>query len=303
MQTKSIERAERLVLNEYIDVIYKPMYNWYDYHNHFYSVWDCFEYKLMTSDLLSKNNINVVEYVVNALQLGYYCDIWLDTFYIPGKNGYKQKHMTHGILIFAYCAKTQEFCGLSYNSKEQYDELRIPVKALYMGCSTSHFDHIALVKNKEDAIIEYNLQDLCNKLKAYLNSICHDDNKRFSKKSSEQYYNHEASQKYIEEFKKAADKDEYIHLTALYSFAEHKRIMQWRVKYISDKESFPLNFDNIYFSTIEETEKLVNLGIKYNITKRKNICSHMEKIMDQLCQSEKLSIEKILKYVNESLSK
>ncbi len=302
MQTQNIERAERLVLNEYIDVIYKPAYNWYDYHNHFYSALDCFEYKVMTSDLLAENNINIVEYIINALRLGYYCDTWLDTYYIPGKPGYEHIHMTHGVLIYAYSAENREFFALSYNSKEQYCELRIPIKAIYMACSNSYFDYIALVKNHESTIIEYDLHELCAKLSAYLNSICHDDNKRFSKKSPRQYYNYDATQKYIEEFKKVADNDDYVHLTSLYSFAEHKRIMMWRVKYISNKEKLPVDFDEAYASTIEATERLVNLGIKYNITKRKSICTNMENIMHQLCINEKLAIDELLVCVNPKYS-
>ena len=133
MQAESKERAERYVLNEYIEVIYKPWDNWYDYHNFLYDSWDCLEYKRMTLDLLAENGINIVEYIIHALKLGYYCDVWLDTYYIPGKPEYKQRHMTHGILIFSYLAKEQEFCAMSYSSKGQYEELHIPIKAVYSG--------------------------------------------------------------------------------------------------------------------------------------------------------------------------
>ena len=99
-----------------------------------------------------------------------------------------------------------------------------------------------------------------------------------------------------------ADNDDYVHLTSLYSFAEHKRIMMWRVKYISNKEKLPVDFDEAYASTIEATERLVNLGIKYNITKRKSICTNMENIMHQLCINEKLAIYELLVCVNPKYS-
>ena len=294
MQAENKECAERLILNEYIDVIFKPTYNWYDYHNYMYDSWDCLECKKMTYDLLNENSINVVEYIIHALSLGYYCDVWLDTYYIPDIPGYKQSHMTHGILIFSFSAATREFGALSYDLNGYYDELHIPIKALYMGCSNSYFDYINLIKNRKSTIIEYDIRELYAKLNNYLNSVCHDDNKRYSKKCAQQYYNYEASQKFIENLKKVADKDKYVHLTSLFSFAEHKRIMMWRIQYIANKEKLPFNFGETYASTIKFTEMLINLGIKYNMTNRGDILKYMENIMNNLCDIEKNALELLL---------
>ena len=294
LQSVSKERAERLVLNEYIDVVYKPWDDWYDYHNYLYSSWECLDYRRMTSDLLRKNGINVIEYIIHALSLGYYADAWLDAYYIPGKPGYARRHMTHGILIFAYAADSREFRALSYNSAGHYDELRIPVKSVFMGCSNAYFHYINPIKNNPGIIVEYNARELCGRLRDYLNSVCHDDNKRYNKKSSQQYYNYEATQKFIDFFSEKTSKNGYVHLTSLYSFAEQKRIMMWRVKFIAEKEKLPLHFDEAYSLVVNQTNNLVNLGIKYNLTQSPRICNRMKDVMVALCNNERNAIEHLL---------
>ncbi len=302
LQAANKERAERIVLSEYIDVIYRPWDNWYDYHNHLYNSWDCLEYRRMTPDLIDENGINVIEYIVHALKLGYYCDIWLDTYYIPGKPGYGQKHMTHGILIFSYFADSREFGALSYNSVGNYGVLHVPIKSVFMGCCNSYFHYINLIKNNPRAIVEYNVRELYEKLNDYLNSVCHDDNKRYNKKCTQQYYNYEATLKFIECFCEKTSKDRHVHMTSLYSFAEQKRVMMWRIKSITDKENLPLNVDETYSSAVKQTERLINLGIKLNLTRKNSICNSMKNIMKKLCCDEKESIELVLSALREKLS-
>lgn len=290
LQATNKERAERLILNEYIDVIYKPWYNWYDYHNYYYTFWDCLDCKRMTADLLEANSINIIEYVIKALKLGYYSDIWLDTYYIPDKPGFGKVHNTHGIIIYSYFSDSREFGALSYNNADHYDELRIPVEALYMGCSNRHFEYINLIKNNLSAPIDYDIHLLHKKLKDYLNSICYDDNKRYSKKCPLQYYNLEANQKLIETL---LSESTNLHITSLYGFAEHKRIMMWRLKYIAEKEELPLYIDDIYSSVYNDAESLVNLGIKFNRTKNPNDKERIIKKMENMCEEERTIIYKI----------
>ena len=294
LQAANKERADRIVLNEYIDVVYKPWDNWFDYHNYLYNSWECLDYRRMTPDLLKENGINVIAYIIHALHLGYYADVWLDTYYIPGKPGYAQRHMTHGILIFAYVTDSREFRALSYNSAGHYDELFIPVRAVFMGCSNAYFHYINLIKNNPNVIVEYNVRELCGKLRDYLNSVCYDDNKRYNKKSSQQYYNYEATQKFIDFFSEKTSKNGYVHLTSLYSFAEQKRIMMWRVKFIAEKEKLQLRFDEAYGLVVNQTDNLVNLGIKYNLTQSPKICNRMKDVMVALCNNERNAIEHLL---------
>lgn len=234
IQADRKEKAERMVLSDYIEVIYKPLYNWFDYHNYIYECWESIDYNKITRDVLTANSINVAEYIINGLKSGYYSDIWLDTYYIPGKPGYGQKHMSHGILIHGYDSVTQSFIALTYTDKGQYQELVVSIKAVVLACDSKYFSHINLIRSNKCAIVKYDIHNIRNNLNNYINSICYDDNTRYNKKTPLQYYNYTACLGFGKYMQKRAENYGYIHTTALYGYSGHKRIMMWRLQYINE---------------------------------------------------------------------
>jgi len=130
---------------------------------------------------------------LSALKIGYYCDIWLDTYYIPGKPGHGKTHTTHGLLIYGYDAAIQSFKTLTYTDTGKYEDLIVLVENLAAACSNDFFSHINLLKNEINTVVKYDIHIIREKLKKYIDSECYDDNMRYSKKSSEQYYNYNAS--------------------------------------------------------------------------------------------------------------
>mgnify|MGYP006920174395 FL=1 len=94
------DKAEMFVLNEYIDVVFRPWYHYFDYDNHLYDSWDCITCCCLNRETIMVNKINVVDCVLNGLNMGYYSDLWLDTYYIPGKPDYGSLHLSHGLLVY-----------------------------------------------------------------------------------------------------------------------------------------------------------------------------------------------------------
>lgn len=219
IQADKKDKAERILLSDYIEVIYKPWCNWFDYHNHLYEYWESIDYRRLSKDILDANQINIVEYIINGLTIGYYSDIWLDTFYIPDKPGYGKRHMSHGILVYGYDSTTNSFCALSYTNKGQYQELNVPVQAVALACTNKYFMYINLIRSRKGSIVEYDVHKIRDRLYNYINSICYDDNTRYSKKSSHQYYGYEACVRFMDNTKKHAESDKYIHTTALYGYS------------------------------------------------------------------------------------
>lgn len=299
IQVNRKEKAERMILSDYIEIIYKPTYDWFDYHNYSYEHWEIIEYSKITRDILVANNINVAEYIINCLKAGYYSDIWLDTYYIPGKPGYGRKHMSHGILIYEYDSATQSFAALTYTSKERYQELVVPIKAVVLACSNKYFERLNLIRSNKSAIVEYDIHEIRNKLSDYVNSICHDDNTRCSKKSPQQYYNYTACLEFGKHTEKQAEYNGYIHTTALYGYSEHKRLMMWRLQYIDKYEELQvpkLKEDTEIY--IRKAESLVNLGLKFNMTKSKNTMNSVIRIIDELNCAEKALVALVINAID-----
>lgn len=308
IQADKKDKAERIILSDYIEVIYKPWCNWFDYHNYLYEYWDYIDYRRLSKEILDANNINIIDYIINGLRIGYYSDIWLDTFYIPGKPGYGEIHMSHGLLIYGYNSDTSSFCALSYTDKGQYQEMSIPIKFVALACTNRYFMYINLIRSRKGSVVEYDVHKIRDGLYNYINSICYDDNTRYSKKSSQQYYGYEACVRFMENTKEQAETDKHIHTTAMYGYTEHKRLMMWRLRYIADHEKLSISgISEITELYIRKTERLMNLCLKFNFTKSKSVSNSIVSSIGEMNSAEKTLIESVIeaidnKYASSKLS-
>ena len=294
MQTERIDRVKRFILQEYID-IYKPFYDWFDYHNYLYDHWECLKFRKTSRDILSANNITIVDFILSALKIGYYCDIWLDTYYIPGKPGHGKTHTTHGLLIYGYDAAIQSFKTLTYTDTGKYEDLIVLVENLAAACSNDFFSHINLLKNEINTVVKYDIHIIREKLKKYIDSECYDDNMRYSKKSSEQYYNYNASCAFLNNIETKALKNKSIHRTALYSYVEQKRIMMWRLQYLNEYEHLNIPDLKQKAQLVEaKSEMLLNLGLKYNILQNQHIIQRVKTLIEWINKSEVELINSVL---------
>lgn len=299
VQADKKEKAERIILSDYIEIVYKPWYNWFDYHNYLYEYWDCIDYQKLSKEILNANNINIIDYIINGLKIGYYSDIWLDTFYIPGKSGYGERHMSHGILIYGYNSDTSSFNALSYTYRGQYQEMIIPIRSVALACTNKYFMYINLIRKRKGSVVEYDVHKIRDGLYNYINSICYDDNTRYSKKSLQQYYGYEACVQFMENTKNQAAIDKFIHTTAMYGYSEHKRLMMWRLRYIVDYENLPISQiserTELY---VRKSEQLMNLCLKFNITKSQHIANSIVQLIEEMNSVEKILIESVIEAID-----
>ena len=303
VQADKKDKVERIILSDYIEVIYKPWYNWFDYHNYLYEYWDCIDYRRLSKEILDAHDINIIDFIINGLRIGYYSDIWLDTFYIPGKPGYGERHMTHGIQIYGYNSDTSSFCALSYTDKGQYQEMSIPIKAVALACTNKYFMYINLIRSRKGSVVEYDVHKIRDGLYNYINSICYDDNTRYSKKSLQQYYGYEASVRFLENTNNQAETDKYIHTTAMYGYTEHKRLMMWRLKYIANYENLLIpKINEITELYIRKSKQLMNLCLKFNITKSQNISSSIVNSIGEMNSAEKTLIKSVIQALDDKYS-
>lgn len=295
IQSHRMERAERIVLSDFIDVVFKPDYHLFDFHTYGYESMKSLDYMRIARDFFDVNPISVNTVILNGLKKGYYSDIWLDTYYIPGKPGYKKYHKTHGILIFGFDCKKRVYSVLSYTSEGLYREITVPVEAVELGCSDCFFTHLTMLKSKKAFVPNYDVNDLKIKLLNYLESRCWDDNTRFNEKSVTQYYNFEASLRFEDYIMDLGERNESIPWTTLYSYAEQKKIMAWRIQYISTKENLPIDkIASRVAKTNNYAELIVNLGIKYSLDKSKKTLYRIKDIVHSLNKEEKVMLHELI---------
>ena len=266
-------RAERLVLNDYINISYKPAYNELDYNNDLYEYWDCLNCQRTTNDILKYNDLMVNDYIIRGLRAGYYADMWLDAYYIPGKYDYQKNHKTHGLFVYGYDLDLKCYYCTTYTERLLYEKLVVPMDAVKDAVSSYLATNIVLIKNAPNASIKYNIRLLFKRLKDYLKSVVYDDPSTYHKQTFGQYHQFSA----VEAFAANVRKSGNIPTTALYCFAEHKRTMAWRIKYICEQESiYDAELIDVADKMIKDAEWLVTASVKY-------IISHSAKMFDQIC--------------------
>ena len=154
-----------IVLNNYIDVVFRPWYHFFDYDNHLYLSWPELICNRIMGDFFRELNINIADCVVSGLKAGYYSDLWLDAYYIPGKGMYQKMHLAHNILIYGYSKDDNIFLAISYTDSGHYDRLRIKPENLIRACLNEYFISIQLTKNNPEATVDYNGALITDKLK------------------------------------------------------------------------------------------------------------------------------------------
>ena len=302
LETKRQDRVERLVLNEYIETVFVPAYNWFDYHNTMYTQWECLDCCTITRAILKINHIDMVEYIINSLHEGYYCDIWLDTYYIERKPGYMKNHQTHGLLIFGYDDARKIFSVLSYTNRGVYEEFEVSVCDVAIASVSPYFDEMHLLKRNDICPIIYNIHILRDRLNRYIYSILEDDhNLRYTKPDIGDYYNFNACEYFADSLYDRALAEKNIHQTSIYGFSEHKLCMAWRINYICQIEGLCIdnsNVDAYIKNTKRDCEFLVNISMKYNITKKEQFLLTASKCAKNLVCQEREAILWLIKKID-----
>lgn len=295
-----------IIINDHIQLIAAPHDdNRLDYHNYHYSHWPNISYNRMPAAILRRNQIDIVSYIYSGLQEGYYSDIWLDTFYIPGKPTYGKEHYCHGLLIFGYSQESDEFLSMTYTNQLQYSQLKVKADDIRHACDSEKFAYINLLKKEPGAGIDYDLKSIMPKLQGYLNSCDFEMNdKRYHRASpgEPQYYGVQACKwfrDYIDVLGNAGNEETGIDMRLPYCFAEHKKCMTWRIKLIADTANLKLADSNLD-ATLKEieyhSELVVNLSLKYNMN---GDTSLKERIIQEINGALDLECETLLRLLDE----
>ena len=290
------EKAELVVLNSYIDVVFRPWYHWFDYDNHLYDAWNCITCCRMNREMVVATKINVADFVLQGLSTGYYSDLWLDTYYIPGKPGYGTTHFSHWLLIYGYVQETQSFCALSYTENEHYERLYVQANDLLKACSNDYFLWLNLLKvNKSERVI-YNKNFLVSKLRGYVQSEYNAmDYTKYNAYDNNQLYNWDACRAFPNYLLSTGEREEWVFKLPLYGFLEHKKCMGWRLAYIASQENIvePI-FQAFATYTEQQYEILLNLGMKYNCVHDENILYRLAAGCSELVERERECILQLL---------
>lgn len=296
LEADSKDNAELWVLNEYIDIVFRPWYHWYDYDNTLYDSWNVLICNTIHRDFIEANRINVVDSIIKGLTCGYCADVWLDSYYIPGKPAYNHIHLAHNVLVYGYDKSSDLFDALSYTTRGVYEHLSICPENLIRACSNEYFVRINFLKRNKETSIVYNTDHLLKKLKGYIKSEYEPVSySKYTSYDKNQFINYEASLAFPNYLIETAEHENKIYMVALYGFLEHKKCMGWRLKYLANREHISLSyFEDYEIYSRQITEKILALGLKFQITNNKKILTRVFNLAEELNGKEKEAINRLL---------
>ncbi len=265
------------------------------------------DYKILDLEFIYKTNINIIDFIKNSLNLGYYVMTYTDEFFIPYRVSYTKKHFRHEIMIYGYDLNNSQFYVIGYNDTGTY----------YPTCvSFSEFENSFLnsIKKTNDLILmkakdsesyrpsyEFDMENVRNLLSDYLLSKNTSFNYRTLGNPNDFVYGISIYDQLIKYYENilvnGSEEGDIRHFHLLY---EHKKTMVSRLEYFVEKKYIDNNNTNLitsFYKLENEARNNRNILIKYNITKNKNKLNTLIESLHKMYKDEKKTIEVLLEAI------
>lgn len=255
------------LLNKIIPISFEKKFNnvlTYDFHYFWY--WNCFKINLIYC--LKKKCLS---YIKKQLSLGYYVFISVvNEKFIPERYAFQNVDYMHDLLIYGYSESKQSFITIAYNENAQYKPQWIFEEDIYksvLNSTTPFFKCFALKPKKE-----YDFEFV---------------NYKKVKKDLFNYFNPKKHNKGYLSYKLLIDdcypKKKYDYAIDLRSF----RMMRDRAKlFYLLKNELNINEEHFLKENIRISKLVLNLAIKYNITKDLSLISKIHSLIKDYSNNE-----------------
>lgn len=275
------------LFNQYIQLIFfkdKSLpYISLDYYHIKSENSDIFEKEVISKNTLAVNNVNIIKYLINALNSNYYSIIYLNEYYIPNRGSYnllEARYYMHESLIYGVDEEKEIFYCLGYNESYRYKKSEIPFKNLDMAFNDTHENNKLYLLKLNNSYIDYSLEVplIYKQLKEYYSSVnSYEENKIINSieildVTRKDFLNAEYglnALKYIASYiQNIIDGIAKMDLRCFFLLKEHKNFMIMRLEYLMTnyilKEKEGLDIISQYRIVNKYTNIVFNLFLKYN---------------------------------------
>ncbi|WP_405130572.1 hypothetical protein MHB43_23915 [Paenibacillus sp. FSL H8-0317] len=254
----------------------------------FYSFCPYLRVQNIKYSLLKKNNVSIVQFIIEAIDDNNYVDVLLDEFYVPQGKGYKEYTYYHGNMIYGYDLQNGIFELIGYNENNVIRRSKLTFRefesAFVEGGREGWYREglISIFKIHPYSTYDFNINIMLQQLSDYVNSIDSLYSLSIMQNCDTRIVHGISVYDYLIR-NISSYKDD---MRPLHIIWEHKKIMLFRLKYLKDYNIINMtDFDQLYseYSLIEQLAlKTRNLQLKNkvrpndkNISKIKN---NIEKI-------------------------
>lgn len=279
-------------------------------------MWDArnplLDYQTIHKDTLKTFNINIIDFFIKLIDMGYYCYTYFDEYYLIFSPAYKQVHFTHVSFIYGYDLENKKFylAGYDKSYKYSYNEVDFDmIKEAYDLCERDYYDdkntiYLMIYSNKSSKY-EFNINVVLEQLNEYLYSI----------NTSERYnlcfnprpnlvFGIKAVEELINKIDRLIDNQEMrFSIKPFYILVEHKKLMNLRINYLIEQGYLnPECSSKKMFIELEHEYLLVqNMAVKYYLSNTTDILRRMKGLLVNSIQLEIEGLSELINEVNSTL--
>ncbi|MBN2531402.1 MAG: hypothetical protein JXB88_00850 [Spirochaetales bacterium] len=272
---------------------------WYNFVS--YNAWEngipCFlQVHKINRDVVLANNINIVEFVKNYIERGWYTYIGIDDFYIPFRSSYQKNRQPHDIFLYGYDTEKKSFNTAGFNEEEVFSFNQLSFddfeKAYYYDISNVDkdlfecFDFVTLLKPIKDAKFDFDVTLTKELLNDYIHSIDTTEKLRIVRTPKQNYiYGMKTYLILKKYFQSMLNTGLELDIRPVHLFWEHKKCMLLRIKYMNENGFIKLpGLYNDYMEIEQKALGMRNLMLKYEVS---NDSRCIMKIINTLDEIEK----------------
>lgn len=274
-------------------------------------MWDArnplLDYQTIHKDTLRNFNIDIIEFFIKMIDIGYYCYTYFDEYYMSCSPAYKQVHFPHVSFIYGYDLENKKFYIAGYDKtyKYNYNEVCFDIiKEAYDLCERDYYDDkntiYLMIYSYKSTKYKFDINVVLEQLNEYLYSV--NTSKRYNL-----CFNPRPNLTFginsVEGLMNKIDKmieGQNINFSykPYYILLEHKKLMKLRIDYLIEQGYLDSEcLSKKMFIEIESKYLLIqNLAVKYSITRTTDL---LRKVKDLLANSIQLEKEGFTKLIRE----
>lgn len=265
----------------------------------------CLEFQCLDKHFVI-NHLNIVQFIIDAINDGWYIFSSYDEQYIPHTYGYsKGRCMYHDFMLHGYDLEANVFIFHIYTERGKYEKNVVDIDLFLEGFLNSQsndfqYNRVNLFRKNRDYTFLFDKNELINQLECFIESKCKDSKYTVPYWQEEKVYGLEIYNYIISIFinrdKSLKDK------RMLHILWEHKKCMRMRIEYMIGHSIIKSNDLLVaMFEAIEKkAQQLKILQLKMCISNDLELCIQIANGLEELRELDKqamITLMNILKMV------
>ena len=239
----------------------------------------------------------VKDEIIKMLNKGFYASVTVDEYDIPNRYFYQNETFYHDMLIYGYDISENVFYTAGYDNSNYFTVMKHEIGLISKSVSKCLIErkskpHLHLFKCKDDINIGFDIVNVKDKLKKYINS------EPMGVKRYKGVYGISAYEELINKFCYSCDSGNFLRKASFSMLYEHKKLMLDRLAYIFKYYTdFDHNIMLSYENILKESKNIQMSSLKYQISKNEKTKIKIIDKLKALADQELNAIEKVIRII------